>query len=55
VVAAAPSVTEMPVRFRRLPNIVEFARNVYIQLDAPASLPNLAYDAVFNRPSGGGR
>jgi multidrug resistance efflux pump len=55
VVAVAPSVTEMPVRFRRLPNMVEFGRNVYIQLDAPASLPNLAYDAVFNRPSGGSR
>jgi multidrug resistance efflux pump len=55
VVAIAPSVTEMPVRFRALPNMVEFGRNVYIQLDAPASLPNLAYDAVFNRPSGGGR
>jgi multidrug resistance efflux pump len=55
VVAVAPSVTEMPERFRRLPNVIEFGRNVYIQLDAPASLPNLAYDAVFNRPSGGGR
>jgi multidrug efflux pump subunit AcrA (membrane-fusion protein) len=54
VVAIAPSVTEMPERFRRLPNMIEFGRNVYIQLDAPASLPNLAYDAVFNRSSGGG-
>jgi multidrug resistance efflux pump len=55
VVAVAPSVTEMPVRFRRLPNMVELGRNVYIQLDASASLPNLAYDAVFNRSRGGGR
>lgn len=55
VVAIAPSVTEMPERFRRMPNMIEFGRNVYIQLDAPASLPNLAYDAIFNRPSGGGK
>jgi multidrug resistance efflux pump len=53
VVAVAPSITEMPERFRRMPNLVEFGRNVYVQLDAPASLPNLAYDAVFSK--GGGR
>ena len=45
----------MPARFRRTPNLVEFSRNVYIALDAPADLPGLAYDAVFNRPRGGGR
>jgi multidrug resistance efflux pump len=55
VVAVAPSVTEMPKRFWRMPNLIEFGRNVYVQLDKPASLPNLAYDAVFNRASGGGR
>ena len=55
VTALAPSMTELPARFRRMPNLVEFSRNVYIALDAPASLPNLAYDAVFNRPSGGGQ
>jgi multidrug resistance efflux pump len=55
VTALAPSITEMPVRFRRVPNLVEFGRNVYIQLDAPANLPGQAYDATFNRPSGGGK
>lgn len=53
VVAVAPSVTEMPARFRRIPNLIEFGRNVYVQLEKPASLPNLAYDAVFSK--GGGR
>ena len=47
--------TELPRRFRKLPNLVEFGRNAYIALDAPADLPGLAYDAVFNRPSGDGR
>lgn len=55
VVAVAPSMTEIPARFRRIPNLVEFSRSVYVQLDAPASLPNLAYDAVFSRAQGGGR
>jgi multidrug resistance efflux pump len=55
VIALAPSMTELPLRFRKLPNLVEFGRNVYIALDAPASLPGLAYDAVFNRPRGGGK
>lgn len=52
VTALAPSVTELPTRFRRLPNLVEFGRNVYIALDAPADLPGLAYDAVFKHPTG---
>ena len=55
VTALAPSMTEMPVRFRRMPNLVEFGRNVYVALDAPVDLPGQAYDAVFNRPSGGGK
>jgi membrane fusion protein, multidrug efflux system len=55
VIALAPSMTEMPQRFRRMPNLIEFGRNVYIRLDAPADLPGLAYDAVFNRPSGAGK
>jgi multidrug resistance efflux pump len=55
VTALAPSMTELPVRFRRMPNLVEFGRSVYIALDAPAQLPGQAYDAVFNRPSGGGK
>jgi multidrug resistance efflux pump len=53
VIALAPSITEIPARFRRLPNIAEFGRNVYIQLDAPANLPGQAFDAVFRRGSGG--
>lgn len=52
VTALAPSVTELPTRFRRLPNLVEFGRNVYIALDTPADLPGLAYDAVFKHPTG---
>jgi multidrug resistance efflux pump len=52
VVALAPSITEIPVRFRRVPTLHEFGRNVYIRLDAPATLPGQAYDAVFR---GGGR
>ncbi|HEX7498685.1 MAG TPA: biotin/lipoyl-binding protein [Polyangia bacterium] len=55
VTALSPSMTEMPVRFRRMPNLIEFGRNVYIALDTPIDLPGQAYDAVFNRPSGGGR
>ena len=55
VTALAPSMTEMPVRFRRMPNLIEFGRNVYIALDSPIDLPGQAYDAVFNRPSGGGK
>jgi len=54
VTALAPSMTEIPARFRRIPNLVEFGRNVYIALDAPAQLPNQAYDAVFRASSGGG-
>jgi HlyD family secretion protein len=55
VVALAPSVTELPKRFRRMPNLIEFGRNVYIRLDAPADLPGLAYDAVFNHANGDGK
>lgn len=55
VVAVAPSVTMLPERFWRIPKMMEFGRSVHIQLDAPASLPNLAYDAVFSRGSGGAR
>jgi multidrug resistance efflux pump len=53
VIALAPSITEIPTRFRRLPNIAEFGRNVYIRLDAPANLPGQAFDAVFRRGNGG--
>jgi multidrug resistance efflux pump len=52
VVALAPSMTEIPLRFRKLPNVPEFIRNVYIELDVPAPLPGQAFDAVFVRRSG---
>ena len=55
VIALAPSVTEMPERFRVIPNLHEYGRNVYIALDAPAHLPGQAFDAIFNRPKGGGQ
>jgi multidrug resistance efflux pump len=54
VSALAPNITEMPVRFRRLPNIPEFGRNAYIELDAPANLPGQAFDAVFRHGPGSG-
>jgi membrane fusion protein, multidrug efflux system len=54
VTALAPNITEIPVRFRHIPNLREFGRNVYIQLDAPANLPGQAFDAVFRHGSGGG-
>jgi multidrug resistance efflux pump len=54
VTALAPSVTEMPERFRVIPNLHEFGRNVYIALDAPAHLPGQAFDAIFRRPKAGG-
>jgi multidrug resistance efflux pump len=47
VVAMAPSMTEIPLRFRKLPNVPEFTRNIYIELDSPANLPGQAFDAVF--------
>jgi multidrug resistance efflux pump len=55
VTALAPSVTEMPERFRVIPNLREYGRNVYIALDAPAHLPGQAFDAIFNRPKRGGQ
>ncbi|MBN2574694.1 MAG: biotin/lipoyl-binding protein [Deltaproteobacteria bacterium] len=55
VVALAPSVTEMPVRFWKLPSTPAFGRNVYIELDRPGGLSGQAYNAVFDRGSGGGR
>jgi multidrug resistance efflux pump len=54
VTAVAPSITELPIRFRRLPNVPEFGRNVYVELDAPADLPGQAFDAVFRHGTGGG-
>jgi membrane fusion protein, multidrug efflux system len=54
VTALAPNITEIPVRFRRVPNLQEFVRNAYIQLDAPVNLPGLAFDAVFRHGPGSG-
>ena len=55
VVALAPSVTEMPARFWKLPSTPGFARTVHIQLDQPGGLPGQAYNAVFNHGGGGGQ
>jgi len=54
VTALAPNITVIPERFRYVPRQIEFGRNVYIQLDAPANLPGQAFDTVFYRGSGGG-
>jgi multidrug resistance efflux pump len=54
VTALAPNITEIPLRFRHVPTLHEFGRNIYIQLDAVASLPGQAFDAVFRHGSGGG-
>jgi hypothetical protein len=54
VTAVAPSITEIPIRFRRVPTMHEFGRNVYVELDAPADLPGQAFDAVFRHGTGGG-
>lgn len=53
VTALAPSITEVPLRFRHFPHLPEFVRNAYIALDAPAELPGQAFDAVFDRKGGG--
>lgn len=54
VSAMAPNITEIPVRFRRVPTLQEFGRNAYIQLDTPATLPGQAFDAVFRHGPGSG-
>jgi multidrug resistance efflux pump len=53
VVAVGPSITEIPIRFRRVQNLHEYGRNVYIVLDTPAALPGQAFDAVIGRGPGG--
>jgi multidrug resistance efflux pump len=53
VTALAPNITEIPQRFRRVPTVHEFGRNIYIQLDAAANLPGQAFDAVFRHDGGG--
>jgi multidrug resistance efflux pump len=54
VTTLAPNITEIPIRFRRVPNVHEFGRNAYIQLDAVATLPGQAFDAIFRHDSGSG-
>ena len=55
VIALGPGITEIPERFRRVPRLREYGRNVYIRLDAPATLPGMACDAVFRRGQEVGR
>jgi multidrug resistance efflux pump len=55
VVALAPNMQEIPARFRHIPTVQEFVRNVYVHLDAPSTLPGVACDAVFSRSQGGRR
>jgi hypothetical protein len=55
VVALAPSVTEMPPRFWKLPSSPAFGRTVHIQLDQAGGLSGQAYNAVFNHGGGGGQ
>jgi HlyD family secretion protein len=54
VTALAPNITEIPIRFRRVPTLHEFGRNAYIQLDAVATLPGQAFDAIFRHGPGSG-
>ncbi len=51
VVGLSPNLQEIPVRFRHIPTMQEFARSVRVQLDSPASLPGMACDAVFSGDS----
>jgi HlyD family secretion protein len=55
VVALAPNLQEIPLRFRHIPTVQEYARSVYVQLDASSTLPGMACDAVFSRSDGVGR
>ena len=55
VIALAPSITEVPLRFRRVPNVHEWGRTVYIQLDSPGTLPGQGFDAIFGKGSGEAR
>jgi multidrug resistance efflux pump len=54
VTALAPSITEVPIRFRHFPHLPEFVRNAYIALEAPAELSGQAFDAIFDHHQGGG-
>ncbi|MGC4114739.1 MAG: HlyD family efflux transporter periplasmic adaptor subunit [Myxococcales bacterium] len=57
VVALGPVMTELPPRFRRIPNQREYGREVFVRLDQPAPLPGEAFDATFRHTeasAGGG-
>lgn len=47
VVALGPVMTELPPRFRRIPNQREYGREVFVRLDSPAPLPGESFDATF--------
>jgi hypothetical protein len=55
VTALAPSIGELPERFWHFPNVREYGRNVFIKLEAAASLPGQAFDATFRPAAGAGR
>lgn len=55
VTTLAPSIGELPVRFRHFPNVREYGRNVFIKLEAAASLPGQAFDVTFHPGSGASR
>lgn len=52
VTAVAPSIGELPERFWHFPNMREYGRNVFIKLEAAASLPGQAFDVSFQAASG---
>lgn len=55
VTALGPSIAELPLRFRRFPNVREYGRNVFIKLEAAASLPGQAFDVTFRAAPGARR
>jgi len=55
VTALGPNIGELPLRFRRFPNVREFGRTVFIKLEVTATLPGQAFDATFRPAAGGGR
>ena len=54
VIGFGPAISEIPIRFRPIPNQPAFGREIYIQLhkvaDAPP-LPGQAFDIVFEAPT----
>jgi len=54
VTSLAPNIVEIPIRFRHIPNVIEFGRAVYIRLDKPDGLPGQAFEAAFSHGNGAG-